>query len=169
MISATHYDSTTARRATARRAFSLIELLSVLAIIALLSSMAMLRFGTTTFQSTSAEGFVRTLMLDLRQARARTISTGDNHYILLSRSGGEVTGYTLYRDFSSGDSVVDRVVVVPTGTAVTALSDHWEFDFDGSLGGSVGTSHIVVTGAHYTWTITVYRATGCTKSAKVAL
>lgn len=169
MICATPCEPNIARRALARRAFSLIELLSVLAIVALLSTMAMLRFGTAAFQTTSAEGFVRTLMLDFRQARARTISTGDNHYVLLSRSGGDVAGYTLYRDRTSGDSVVDRVVVVPPGITVTALSDQWEFDFDGSLGGGVGTSQIVVTGAHYAWTITVYRATGCLRSAKVAL
>jgi prepilin-type N-terminal cleavage/methylation domain-containing protein len=169
MICAKLHETTSARHAPARRAFSLIELLSVLAIVALLSTMAMMRFGTTAVQSTSAEGFVRTLMLDLRQARARTISTGDNHYVLMSRSGGNVAGYTLYRDLNSGDSVVDRAVVVSPGITVTALSDQWEFDFDGSLGGGVGTSQIVVTGAHYVWTITVYRATGSIKSAKVAL
>lgn len=169
MICAIPNDTTNARRAPARRAFSLIELLAVVAIVALLSTMAMLRFGTAAFQTTSAEGFVRTLMLDLRQARARTISTGDNHYVLLSRSGGQVAGYTIYRDLGSGDTVVDRVVAVPAGTVVTALSDQWEFDFDGSLGGGVGTSQIIVTGAHFAWTITVHRATGCIKSAKVAL
>lgn len=166
---ATSIDKKNARRAPSRRAFSLMELLSVLAIVALLSTAAFLRFGSTSFQSTSSEGFVRTLMLDLRQARARTISTGDNHYLLFSRTSGAVTGYTIYQNTSGGNVVVERVVVVPKGTTVTAASDQWEFDFDGSIGGAAGTSAIVVNNPHYAWTITLYRATGCIKSAKVAL
>lgn len=157
-----------ARRATARRAFSLIEILAVLVIVGLLSSMAFMRFGTT-HQTTSAEGFVRTLMLDLRQARARTISTGDNHYVLLSRSSGVVVSYTLYRETGSGDAVVDRTVTVPDGTTVTTGTDQWEFEFDGSLGAGTGTSTIVVSGPHYQWTITVYLATGTTDASRVAL
>ena len=158
-----------ARRALARRAFSLIELLAVLFIIGLLSSVAFLRFGTTSYQSTTAAGFTRTLMLDLRQARARTVSSGDNHYLLFTRSSGVVSTYTLYRDTGSGDVVIDRVVAVPDGIVVTTATDQWEFDFDGSLNTGTGTDTIVVTGTHYTWTISVCRATGTATSSKVAL
>lgn len=157
-----------ARCASARRAFSLIELLSVLTIIGLLSSMAFLRFGTTTFSSTSTAGFVRTLMLDLRQARASTISTGENHYLLFTRSGGQVTSYTLYRSTSGDDVVVDRSVAVPNGVTVGTGADRWEYDFDGSLSGGVGSGVITVAGPHYTWTITVYLSTGAVRSTKVA-
>lgn len=158
-----------ARRTVARRAFSLVELLSVLTIVGLLSSIAFLRFGESAYNSTSTEGFVRTLMLDLRQARARTISSGDDHYVLLSRTGGVVTSYTLYRSTGGGNIVVDRTVEVPTGATVTTATDQWLFDFDGSLGGGTGTATIVVASNHNSWTITVYRATGAVKSAKVAL
>lgn len=157
-----------ARRATARRAFSLIEMLAVLAIVGVLSGMAFMRFGTS-YQTTATEGFVRALMLDLRQARARTISTGDNHYVLLSRTSGVVTSYTLYRDTGSGDIVVDRTVAVPDGTTVTTATDQWEFEFDGGLGTGTGSGTIVVAGPHYQWTIYVYRATGTMDAAKVAL
>ena len=155
-----------ARRAKARRAFSLMEIVCVLMVVGVLSSAAFLRFGSTAFSSTSTEGFVRTLMLDLRQARASTISTGDNHYVLLSRTSGVVTSYTLYRDTGSGNVVVDRTVSVPDGAVVTTATDQWEFDFDGSLGGGTGTATIVVASDHFSWTITVYRATGAIKSAK---
>lgn len=158
-----------ARRARARRAFSLIELLAVLTIVGLLSTMAFLRFGDAAFSTTSTDGFVRTLMLDLRQARARTISTGDNHYVMLIRTGGDVTGYTLYRDTGAGDVVVDRTVTVPAGVTVTTATDQWEFEFDGSLDTGTGTGAIVVAGDCYSWTITVYKATGRVTSSKVAL
>jgi len=161
-----HYD---ARRAPARRAFSLMELMSVLLIIGLLGSMAFLRFGDSTYNTTTAEGFVRAMVLDLRQARRRTISTGDDHYLLLSRSGGVVTSYTLYRNAAGVPYVVDRTVDVPAGAVVTTATDQWTFDFDGSLVGAWGTGTIVVTGPFHAWTLTVYRATGIVKYAKVSL
>ena len=158
-----------ARRAPARRAFSLMELLAVLAVVGLLSSMAFLRFGSTVYSSTSTAGFVRTLMLDLRQARARTISTGDDHLVLLSRDAGVVTSYTVYRDTGSGNVVMDRTVAVPDGAVVTTATDQWQFDFDGSLGGGTGAATLVISDSHYSWTITVYRATGGVTCAKVAI
>ncbi len=158
-----------ARRASARRAFSLMELMAVLAIVGLLSSMAFLRFGGTVYSSTSTAGFVRTLMLDLRQARSRTISTGDDHLVLLSRDAGVVTSYTLYRDTGGGTAVVDRAVTVPEGAVVTAATDQWQFEFDGSLGGGTGAATLVISDSHYAWTITVYRATGGVTCAKVAI
>lgn len=158
-----------ARRTTVGRAFSLIELVAVLTIVSLLSGMAYLRFGESAVNSTAAEGFVRTLMLDLRQARARTISSGDNHYVLLNRQNGNVASYTLHRQTPGGAVVVDRTVQVPAGAIVTTATDQWEFDFDGSLSGGSGVGSILVAGDHFQWTITIYRATGVIKSTKVAL
>ena len=157
-----------ARRANARRAFSLVEMLTVLSILGLLTSYAVLRVGTT-YQTTGTEGFVRTLMLDLRQARARTISTGDNHYVLLTRTAGLVTSYTLYRATGSGDVVVDRSVMVPDGAVVTTATDQWEFEFDGSLGTGTGSGTIVVAGPSFEWTVYIYRATGTLDATRVAL
>ncbi len=157
-----------ARRVPARRAFSLLELIAVLTIVGLLSSMAFIRFGEGAYNTTSAQGFVRALVLDLRQARSRVISTGEDHYVLFSRTDGVVTSYTLYRDGLSGDYIVDRTVAVPKGAVVTTATDTWTFDFEGSLSGGTGTGTIVVTGPHHTWTINVYRATGAIKSTEVS-
>ena len=54
-----------------------------------------MKFGTSTVQNLSGEGFARKLALDLMQARRRTIATGDNHYLQLSPSTGNVTSYTI--------------------------------------------------------------------------
>lgn len=156
-----------ARRAPARRAFSIIEILSVLSVVGLLAGVAFLRFGDTTFQTTSTEGFVRSLVLDLRQARRHSISTGDNHYVLFTRASGAITSYRLHRDDGFA-SPVDNTIEVPRGITVTAASDQWEYDFDGSLSGGTGVGAITVTGPHHTWTISVYRATGVVKSVKVS-
>lgn len=158
-----------ARRDISRRAFSLIELLAVLAIVGLVSSAALLTFGHNALAVTEGEGFANKLMLDFRQARRRTISTGDDHYVLFARSGGSVTSYALYRDTGGGAVVVDRTVEVPRDVVITTAVDQWTFDFDGSVSGGTGSATIVVASPTQSWTLTVYLATGTVKISELVL
>src|SRR5687767_5022355 len=102
-----------ARRPRGRRAFSLLEMLSVLVIVALLAAAGVTRFGSSTLENAGAEGFARKLALDLMQARRRTIATGDNHYVQLTLAGPNVLSYTMYRRAAGGDVVVDQTRNVP--------------------------------------------------------
>src|SRR5262245_38143064 len=121
-----------ARRASARRAMSLLELAVVVAIIGMLGVMAATRYGTKAIGDVGAQGFARRLALDCSQARRRAISTGDNHLLRFSFSGSNATQYGLYRRTGGTTTLVDDVHAVPTDvTVTTAGTTDMEFMFTG--------------------------------------
>lgn len=138
------------------------ELASVLVIVGLLAAAGATRWGSSTVENLSADGFARRLALDLIQARRRTIATGDNHYLLLSPSAANVTSYVMYRRASGGDVVVDQTRTRPTGATVTASHTTLEFDFDGA---SLASYSVAVAAPNRTWTITTVMATGAVQTA----
>src|SRR3981189_1848184 len=86
-----------ARRASARRAMTLFELIAVVFIIGIVSAMAVTRYSTTTLADIGATGFARRASPECAQARRRAIATGDNHLLRFTLSGGNATQYGLYR------------------------------------------------------------------------
>jgi prepilin-type N-terminal cleavage/methylation domain-containing protein len=154
--------NTEARRSTGRRAFSLIELAAVVVIVGLVAAAGLMKWGSSTVQNVSGEGFARKLALDLIQARRRTIATGDNHYLLLAPSAANVTSYTMYRRAAGGDAVVEQGRSIPSG--VTASSSHTtlEFDFDGA---ALAAYSVSVVAPNRTWTVTTVMATGAVRTA----
>ncbi|MEN1680106.1 MAG: hypothetical protein AAGJ46_10970 [Planctomycetota bacterium] len=161
-------DHRRARRAEARRAFSLAEMFAALFLIGLLAAMAAPRVGFTALESADSEGFVRRLALDLAQSRRRAIANGDDHYLQFTRDSGVVASYAVFRDGASGDTQVDETVTVPGGSTVTTSTDVWTYDFSGALTTSGTSSVIRVDGVHFYWLLTVYHATGSTTVDKVA-
>jgi prepilin-type N-terminal cleavage/methylation domain-containing protein len=151
-----------ASRSRAAQAFSLVELVAVVALVGMLAAAGIMRFGFSTVDNLSGEGFARKLALDLIQARRRTIATGDNHYLQLSPSAGNFTSYVMYRRASGGDVVVEQPRTRPTG--VTASSSHatLEFDFDGAALAAYSAS---VVGPNRTWTVSTVMATGSVQTA----
>jgi hypothetical protein len=139
----------------------LIELLSVLTIVALLAAAALTRFGTQTIDNLTGDGVARTLALDLVQARRRTLATGDNHYLLFTPSAASPTAYTMYRRASGGDTVVDQARSIPAGVTVVASHATQEFDFDGA---SLAGYSTTVTGPNRTWTVSTVMATGTVRT-----
>lgn len=150
-----------ARRSQGRRAFSLLEMLAVLVIVALLAAAGVTRFGSSTMENVGAEGFARKLALDLMQARRRTIATGDNHYVQLTLAGSNVTNYTMYRRYASGNVAVEQTRTVPAGATVTASHTTLEFDFGGA---ALAGYSISVAGPQRSWTVSTVMATGAVRT-----
>ena len=153
-----HVNNTMARRASARRAMTLLELAAVVFIVGLLGAVAVTRYGGSAVADAGAQGFAQRVALDFLQARARTISTGDNHCLRFVLSGGEASQYALYRDAGGSDVLVDDIRVVPGDVAVTTGgTTDAEFAFSGE---ALSSYTITIAGPDRTWTVTVPQVTG---------
>jgi len=141
--------------------FSLVELVAVVALVGMLAAAGIMRFGYSTVDNLSGEGFARKLALDLIQARRRTIATGDNHYLQLSPSAGNFTSYVMYSRASGGDVVVEQSRTRPSGVTASSSHSSLEFDFDGAALATYSTS---VVGPNRTWTVSTVMATGAVQT-----
>jgi Tfp pilus assembly protein FimT len=137
---------------------TLLELAVVVAIIGMLGVMAATRYGTNAMADVGAQGFARRLALDASQARRRAISTGDNHLLRFSFSGGNATQYGLYRRTGGSVTLVDDVHPVPSSvTVTTAGTTDMEFNLTGE---ALASYTITMVGPDRTWTVTVPQVTG---------
>lgn len=146
-----------ARRAAARRAFTLMELLAVVAIMGLLVGMALPYFGHSTVANAGARGLARRLALDAVHARRLAISTGDNHYLGFTKDAGNVTEYSVFHRTGSGNVQVDVTRTVPSDVTVTTSADNFEFTFTGEALVSY-TASVVAPDSSYS--LTIAAATG---------
>ncbi len=151
-------------RETSRQAMSLLELTIVVAILGLLGVAAATRYGHDSLGNGGADGFARKLALSLVHARRSTISTGDNHYLQLTSSGGSVISYALIRRASGGDTQVDETRIVPQDVTVTSASSTLEFDFEGS---ALNTYTVTVAGPDRSWSVSVVLLTGTVQVAEI--
>lgn len=147
-----------ARRASARRAMTLLELAAVVFIIGLLGVMAATRYGASTVSDVEAQGFARRLALDFSQARRRAIANGNNHFVQFTVSGGQASQYALYRREGANTYLADEARTVPAGvTVTTGGATNVEFTFTGE---ALGSYTIAVQAPDRTWTVTVPQVTG---------
>ena len=144
-------------REFSRQAISLLEVTIVIAILGLLTIASISRYGNDAVGNGGAEGFARKLALSLMHARRSTISTGDNHFLQLTSSGGNVTSYALIRRASGGDIQVDQARTVPLDVTVTSADSTLEFDFEGS---ALNSYSVTVAGPDRSWTVSVVMLTG---------
>jgi hypothetical protein len=138
----------------------LVELASVVAIVALIAAAGFARFGSSTLENLGGDGCARRLALDLMQARRRTIATGDNHYLQMVIASGKVTSYTLFRRAAGGDAAVDESKPIPSGVNVTTSHATLEFDFDGA---ALAAYSISIAGPKRSWTVSTVIATGAVR------
>jgi len=149
-----------ARRKTLRRAMSLLELTIVVAILGFLSVASITKFGHSALGNSGAEGFARKLSLAQVHARRSTISTGDNHYLQMTTSGGNATSYALFRRASGGNTQVDETRSVPQGVTVTSSATTLEFDFEGA---ALGAYTVDIAGPHRSWRVSTVILTGAVR------
>jgi prepilin-type N-terminal cleavage/methylation domain-containing protein len=147
-----------ARRASARRAMTLFELIAVVFIIGIVSAMAVTRYSTTTLADIGATGFARRVSLDCAQARRRAIATGNNHLLRFTLAGGNATDYAVYSKVGSTYTLVDDIHAVPANVNVTTggVTDV-EFQFTGE---AVASYTISIASPDRTKTVTIPQVTG---------
>jgi len=147
-----------ARRAHARRAMTLFEIMAVAFIIGLVSLMAVTRYGAATVADMDGRGFARRIALDCSQARRRAIASGENHLVQFTLSGSNATQYAVYRRTGASTTLVDDVHAVPSSVTVTTggVTDV-EFNFTGA---ALASYTITVQTPDRTWTVTVPQVTG---------
>lgn len=142
-----------------RRAFSLLELTAVLAIVGLIAGMAVTRWGGEALAVGSAEGFARQVSLALKLARRQAIAEGVPAAVVFTRSGGEVSSATVVRVLGA-ETQTESTLVVPDGVDVAPDADRWQFDFSGSLTTPAAGGQITLDTAELGWEINVNAATG---------
>jgi prepilin-type N-terminal cleavage/methylation domain-containing protein len=147
-----------ARRAAARRAMTLFELIAVIFIIGIVSLMAVTRYSNTTLADIGATGYSRRIALDCLQARRRAIATGTNHLLRFTLLSGNATQYALYSHSGSTYMLVDDVHTVPANVTVTTggVTDV-EFQF---IGEAIASYTINVTSTNRSKTVTIPQVTG---------
>jgi hypothetical protein len=146
-----------ARRATARRAMTLLELAAVIFIIGLLGVVAATRYGPAAIADVDGQGFARRIALDCSHARRLAIATADNHLLRFTVAGGQATQYALYRRQGANTTLVDQIHAVPEDVIVTSSATDLEFTF---VGEGLASYSVMVQAPDRSWTITVPQITG---------
>ena len=155
-----------ARSKSTPRAITLLELLAVIAIMAVFVTVAASRLGPETIGNFGARADAHRLAADILQARRRSIATGDEHYLDFTVSGGRVSGYTLYRKAQSqGKVAVDEPHEFPVDVVVSTSAPKVRFTFEGAAAAAY---QIVLTGPGQTWRVDVVPATGTTVVTQTA-
>ena len=140
--------------------FSLLELVTVVMVLGLLTAAAVTTYGTGAMRTIGAETDARRIALDLLQAQRRSIGTGSNHYVQFNSSGGNVVSYTLYKRVGGSSTQVESLRQVPTGVTITASHAQAEFTFEGQ---ALAAYSIVVASPSRSWTVSVVPVSGAVR------
>jgi type II secretory pathway pseudopilin PulG len=147
-----------ARRASARRAMTLLELAAVTFIIGLLGVVAATRYGSSAIADMDAQGFARRIAFDCMHARRLSIATADNHLLRFTMSGGQATHYALYRRQGANTTLVDEIHTIPDDVNVTVVGGtDVEFTY---VGEALASHTITLQAPDRSWTVTVTQVTG---------
>ncbi len=139
------------------------ELLAVVTLMGILGAVAMFRIGTAGLGDFGAQGIGRRIALDMKLARRASISTGDNHYLSFTESGGKAVSYRMYRRASGGDETADAVRDIPDEVTVTVSTTTVEFDFEGQ---ALAAYQITLAGPNRTWQLNAVPITGTVTMAE---
>lgn len=149
-----------------RRGLTLLELTIVLVLIGIFTAVAMARLGKTSIANFASRGDARRLALDLHQVQRRAISTGDNHYLEFVSSGGQVTGYRIYRRLAGGGTQeVEGLRDFLHGETVATTHNQLEYTFSGA---ALAAYEVTFTGPNQTRRVSVVPATGAVRVVQLA-
>lgn len=135
-----------------RYGMTLIELMLVVIIVGILTTVTLLRVGAGGLGRPGVQAVVRRIALDIRHARSLAITEGINHYV-----GFDPAGYTIYRRESPTDEVVENYRTFPQG--ITRNISAFEFEFE-PIGSALGAYQCDVIGFGVTYRVVVVIATG---------
>ena len=140
----------------------MLELLVVVTMIGVFSTIAAMRFGPTIFGNVGSNTDARRISLTLLQAQRSAIRTGDNHYVQFkTRGGGEVVSYQLMR--RDGGSVVAAGGEIELYRSVISSVSHtaMEFTFEGQ---ALADYTIQLTGSDRDWRLAVVPVNGAIRT-----
>ena len=144
-----------------RQAYSLTELIVVVAFIGIFAAIAVPRLNFALISKNKAETTARKIVTDLRRTRRMAISdaaNNDDGYELNMTGGSPYTGYEI--ENSDTDEIVDSHTF---DSAITCTGDSkFRFEPLGNLK-DAGHKNFTVSAEGKTFTITVIRATGMIK------
>jgi hypothetical protein len=142
----------------------MLEMIAIVAILALIGVTAMVRLGPSLLGDFGSEADARRLALDLLQAQRRAITTGDNHFVEFTMNGSNATGYTLMRRTGGTTTAVDAPRTFPPQVTVTPSASSAEYQFDGS---ALAPYQVTLVGPNQSWQVTVVQLTGAVKVVKL--
>lgn len=140
------------RTGPARFAFTLLELLVVLVLLAVLASLVIVRVNPDSLTDAEARSAARRISLDLLVARREAIATGDD-VIVEFASSGSPPSYKLRRRDANGqvtDASTPRVLAAELALTVSPANP--EFTFEGD---ALASCTIQVQGPGQTWEVQV--------------
>ena len=146
-----------------QRGFTLLELIVTVSLVATFAAVAIARLSSSTQANLSTNGDARRLALDLLQAQRRAISTGNNHYVEFTTSGGTIVSYTLYQRQGGSNVVADATHTFNTQITVTTSATDLEYQFDGT---ALASYTVTLAGPNMTYQVAVTASTGNVKVTK---
>lgn len=154
------------RQCTRQQGFTLIELITVIVILGIVSAVALPRL--TDRSAFQARGFEDEVFAALRHARALAVASGcnvqvgiaGNAYVLNQQTGCDSGGFTLaVMDPATQDPTYTGTA--PIGITLSAAPATFEFDALGqSVVAGVPTNIVLTLGGNANRTITVFGSTG---------
>lgn len=145
-------------RGTTRRGVSLLEVAAAAAIMAMIAAFAATSFRFKSLGNYGAEVDTRDLAAQLRDARRRTVATGENHVLVIRSRRGRIEGYQLHRRDGSRLRVVGEYRPISREVTVRATnSGSPEFSFEGN---AVRSQSFDVQGPERRWRVSVTQAGG---------
>lgn len=134
------------------RGMTLLELLVVVAIVGILSTVVIARIGFGGLGRPTVSAAARRLALDLRHTRGLAIAERMNHYVRF-----DATGYTVYRRETPTDVAVEARRTFPQGVTAAATASDFEFE---PTGAALATYRCDLSGSGVTYRVNVIGTTG---------